>query len=48
MISVYVVPVYPLGTILTIGMTSEDRDTCVKPIFSAISPTLRSCSSYLQ
>ena len=37
-------PVNPRGTALTMGITSEERETCVNPICLAISPTTISCS----
>ncbi len=37
-------PVYPRGTIRTIGITLEDRETWVKPISLASLPMVSSCS----
>ena len=41
-------PVYPLGTTLTMGIIVDDSDTCSKPISRAILPTSFSCTSYLK
>lgn len=43
----YFLPVYPLGTILTIGITAEDSDTWLKPIARAMLPISFSWASYL-
>ena len=43
----YFLPVYPLGTILTIGITAEDSDTWLKPIARAMFPISFSWASYL-
>ena len=40
-------PVKPRGTILTIGITSEDNDTLVNPMSSASRPTASSWSGKL-
>lgn len=38
------IPVYPRGTIRTIGMTLDDRETWVNPISLANLPISSSCS----
>ena len=36
--------VSPRGTILTMGMTREERETCAKPTSEATRPTSSSCA----
>ena len=47
-IRMFNLPVYPLGTTLTMGIIVDDSDTCSKPISRAILPTSFSCTSYLK